>query len=370
MPRHSVENRKMNGSRVATAVVFALFALLSASSAARAQEISSLSQLLGTTNSSYNAYVLGNVGSSTSAYTSDSAGAIAAGGNVYLNSFSADGSGSSSSTAIVTGGNLTLSNGSITGSAYVGGNATLSGASVSGSVQAQGTISTSNMSTPTEVSGSSAATPINFTALATDTKNEAISIASLATQAQSAGTAGSVSGTNNLTLTGTASGVNYFNLTAAQLSQLSSGSLTIDNTVAGATDIINVTGSSVTVGAPGNFGFTYQGTASASNTLFDFSQATSLTIANAFDASILAPTATVNFTNGNLTGVLVAGNPPSPANPAGAVLAGTCRGPRPRRGGAPAPATPFGSSPLVGLILAAVMALGFYRRRTPAAVAA
>ena len=364
MPRSSGENRKMNGSRIATAVICALFALLSAASAASAQEINSLSQLLGTTNGGYNAYVLGNIGSSTSAYTSDSQGAIAAGGNVYLNSFTVDTNGANAGTAIVTGGNLTLSNGTINGSADVGGNAALSASSVSGSVQAQGTVTTSNMSQPTTVTGSSAATPINFTALATDTKNEAISIASLAQQAQTSGTAGSVSGTNNLTLTGTSSGVNYFNLTAAQLSQLSSGSLTIDNTVAGATDIISVTGASVTVGAPGDFGFTYQGTASATSTLFDFSQATSLTIANAFDASILAPTATVNFTNGNLTGILVAGNLASTPFQDGEFHAGTFSGTLPSIGASPAPAPLFGSSPLVGLILAAVLALGLYRRRT------
>jgi len=351
----------MTRSQGAASVVFALFALLSASSSAGAQEISSLSALLGTNSGGYNAYVLGNIGSSSSAYTSDSQGAIAAGGNVYLNSFSADTNGINAGTAIVTGGNLTLSNGSINGSADVGGNATLSASSVSGSVQAQGTVSTSNMSTPTTVTGSSAATPINFTALATDTKNEAISLASLAQQAQTAGTAGTVSGTSNLTLTGTSSGVNYFNLTAAQLSALSSGSLTIDNTVAGATDIISVTGSSVTVGAPGNFGFTYEGTASASSTLFDFSQATSLTIANAFDASILAPTATVNFTNGNLTGVLVAGNLASTPNQDGEFHSAAFTGSLP--GASPAPGPQFGSSPLVGLLLVAALALGLRRRR-------
>lgn len=351
----------MTRSQAAASVVFALFALLSASSAARAQEISSLSALLGTNSGGYNAYVLGNIGSSSSAYTSDSQGAIAAGGNVYLNSFSVDTSGTNAGTAIVTGGNLTLSNGLINGSADVGGSATLSAAFVSGSVQAQGTVSTSNMSTPTTVTGSAAATPINFTALATDTKNEAISLASLAQQAQTAGTAGTVSGTSNLTLTGTSSGVNYFNLTAAQLSALSSGSLTIDNTVAGATDIISVTGSSVTVGAPGNFGFTYQGTASASSTLFDFSQATSLTIANAFDASILAPTATVSFTNGNLTGVLVAGNLTSTPFQDGEFHAAAFTGSLPSA--SPAPGPQFGSSPLVGLLLVAALALGLRRRR-------
>jgi len=363
MPRNGGKNRKMTRSHGAVWVAFAFFALLSASSAAQAQsqEISSLSALLGTNSGGYNAYVLGNIGSSTSAYTSDSQGAIAAGGNVYLNSVSVDTNGINAGTAIVTGGNLTLSSGTITGSADVGGNATLSAATVTGSVQAQGTVSTGNMSTPTVVTGSAAATPINFSALATDTKAESISLASLAQQAQTAGTAGTVSGTNNLTLTGTASGVNYFNLTAAQMAALSSGSLTIDNTVAGATDIISVSGSSVTVGAPGNFGFSYQGTASASSTLFDFSQASSLAIANSFDASILAPTATVSFTNGNLTGVLVAGNLASTPYQDGALQSAAFTGILPSA--APAPAPQFGASPLVGLLLAAALALGLRRRR-------
>jgi choice-of-anchor A domain-containing protein len=367
MPRYSAENRKMTGLRLAKTGAFALFALLSAHSAARAQEISSLSQLLGTNSGGYNAYVLGDIGSSTAAYTSDSQGAIAAGGNVYLTSFAGDTNGLNGGLALVTGGNVTISNGSINGGVDAGGNVSITSAAVNGTVQAQGTVTVTNASRPTTVTGSSAATPINFTALAADSKSEAISIASLAQQAQASGTAGTVSGTNNLTLTGTSAGVNYFNLTAAQMAQLSSGSLTIDNTVAGATDIISVTGASVTVGAPGNFGFSYQGTATASNTLFDFSQATSLTIANAFDASVLAPTATVNFTNGNLTGILVAGNLASTQFQDGEFHAGSFTGTLPSA--SPAPAPQFGSSPLVGLLLVAALALGLYRRR-PAATAA
>jgi choice-of-anchor A domain-containing protein len=356
----------MTGSRRATSGVFALFALLSASSAARAQEITSLSQLLGTNSGGYNAYMLGDIGSSGAAYTSDSQGAIAAGGNVYLSSFSADTNGLNGGLALVSGGNVTISNASVNGGVDAGGNVSITSASVSGTVQAKGTVSVSNASQPSTVTGASAATPINFNALGTDTKSEAISIAALAQQAQTGGTAGSVSGTNNLVLTGTSSGVNYFNLTAAQMAQLSSGSLTIDNNVAGATDIISVTGASVTVGAPGNFGFTYNGITS-DKVLFDFSQATSLTIANAFQASILAPGATVNFTNGNLTGILVAGNLASTPFQNGEFHAGTFSGTLP--GAAPAPGPQFGASPFVGLILVAALALGL-RRRRPAVPAA
>ena len=360
MQRNSAETRKMTG------VAFALFALLSASSTARAQEITSLSQLLGTNSGGYNAYVLGNIGSSGAAYTSDSQGAIAAGGNVYLSSFSAGTNGLNGGLALVSGGNVTISNASVNGGVDAGGNVSITSASVSGTVQAKGTVSVSNASQPSTVTGASAATPIDFNALSADTKSEAISIATLAQQAQAGGTAGSVSGTNNLVLTGTSSGVNYFNLTAAQMAQLSSGSLTIDNTVAGATDIISVTGASVTVGAPGNFGFTYNGITS-DKVLFDFSQATSLTIANAFQASILAPSATVSFTNGNLTGILVAGNLASTPYQNGEFHTGTFSGTLP--GAAPAPGPQFGASPFVGLILAAALALGL-RRRRPTAPAA
>lgn len=360
MPRSGVENRKMTGSQIATAVAFALFAMISASNAqAQSTEISSLSQLLGTSNGTYNAYVLGDVGSSSAAYTSDSSYAIAAGGNVYLTSFSAGTNGSGLS--VVSGGNVTISNGSTNGGIDAGGNISITGATVNGSAQAKGTVTVSNASQPTStVTGSSAATPINFTAVSADAKSEAISLASLSTQAQSAGTAGTVSGTNNLVLTGTAAGVNYFNLTSAQLAQLSSGSLTIDNTVAGATDIISVSGSSASVS---NFGLTYQGTATAGNTLFDFSQASTVSISGvAFDASVLAPTATVSFTNGNLTGTLVAGNLASTTNQDGEFHAGTFTGTLPSSGASPAPMVPFGSSPLAGLVLVAALAVGLYRR--------
>jgi choice-of-anchor A domain-containing protein len=352
----------MMRSQFAMAGAATLFALLSGASGARAEEISSLSQLLGT--GGYDAYVLGDIGSSTSAYTSDSAGAIAAGGNIYLTSFSAN-SGNNNGVAVVSGGNLTLSNGSINGGADVGGNVTISSASVSGTVQAQGTVSVTNASQPSTVTGSSAATPIDFSATSASAKSEAISIASLAQQAQTAGTAGAISGTNNLVLTGTSAGVNYFNLTAAQLAQLSSGSLTIDNTVAGATDIISVTGSSATMG---NFAFSYEGTASASTTLLDFSQASSLSISSvAVDASILAPSADVSFTNGNLTGVLVAGNLNSTLFQNGEFEGGSFTGVLPTA--SPAPAVRFGSSPLVGLVLVAALVFGLRRRRAQGAFA-
>jgi choice-of-anchor A domain-containing protein len=357
----------MIGSQFAVVGTVALFALLSGASIAQAEEIDSLSQLIGATGSGgYNAYVLGDIGSAGASYTSDSAGAIAAGGNVYLTSFSADTSGANGGLAVVAGGNLTLSNGTINGGADVGGNASITSALVNGTVQAQGSVTVTNANRPNIVTGSSAATPIDFAATSADAKSEAISIASLAQQAQSSGTAGKVSGTNNLVLTGTAAGVNYFNLTAAQLSQLASGRLTIDNTVAGATDIISVTGSSVTVGAPGNFGFNYQGTASASTTLFDFAQAQTLSIgSSAFDASILAPTANVSFTNGNLTGVLIAGNLTSTQFQDGEFHAGGFTGILPTA--SPAPAVRFGSSPLVGLVLVAALALGLRRRRVSGA---
>jgi choice-of-anchor A domain-containing protein len=367
MPRNFAGIRKMTKSQLAMGVAFALFASLSASPAAQAEEISSLSQLLGTNNGGYNAYVLGDIGSSSNAYTSDSQGAIAAGGNVYLSSFSANTNNLNGGLALVSGGNVTITNASVNGGLDAGGSVSITSASVSGTVQARGTVSVTNASKPSTVSGPGAAAPIDFNALAADSKSEAISIASLAQQAQANGTAGSVKGTNNLVLTGTSSGVNYFNLTAAQMAQLASGSLTIDNTVAGATDIISVSGSNVTVGAPGNFGFSYNGI-SSDKVLFDFSQATNLTIANAFDASVLAPNATVNFTNGNLTGILVAGNLASTPFQNGEFHAGSFSGTLP--GAAPAPGPEFGTSPLVGLILVAALALGLRQRRRQAALAA
>jgi choice-of-anchor A domain-containing protein len=114
------------------------------------------------------------------------------------------------------------------------------------------------------------------------------------------GTTGTISNYyGNLTLTGHGT-INVFDLTAAQLATAASLTINVPN---GATVLVNVSGTTATLK---NFGINLNG-ADAGGVLFNFTQATTVTLSGiGFRGSILAPHATVNFNNGNLTGVLVA----------------------------------------------------------------
>ncbi len=336
------------------------FAAMTLVDPAKADPVMTLDQILGA-NSAYNAVIFGNIGSASAAYTSDSQGSIAAGGNAYFTSFNANANGpNGNNPALVVGGNLNFSNGQVNGNTYVGGVANFTGGTnVTGTLTVGGSVASAPSNRPTTVS--SAQSPVNFSSVAASAKAYATAISQQASLAQMAGTAGTVTGTNNLVLTGTQAGINYFNITAQQLSQLASGSLTIKNLVAGATDIINVTGTNITVGAPGNFGFFYTGITD-SHVLFNFADATQLKIANAFDASILAPNADVSFTNGNLTGTLIANNLLSTQFQNGEFHYSPFQGSL--SGISPAPLPLLGASPLAGFLLAGATGLMARRRRT------
>lgn len=293
--------RSGKSSRVVPGLVGVAALLLSTlASPASASPITTLNQILG----DYYVYIGGDIGSAGTAYSStDSQGPIAVGGNAYFSSFTADGNSITTAPALTVGGNLTFSNGSIDGSAFVGGNASVQSAGVSGSINYVG--STSGNNVPTWISSHQVASiPLNFAATTSDLRTASTYLAS--TAAMSQGTTGVVTTVygNQLTLTGTSTGINYFTLTAAQLASLGSGSLTIKGP-AGSTAIINVSGVNITIGSPGNFGISVNGGISMSDILWNFPTATSI-LMKSFDGSILAPNATVTFTNGALDGSLIA----------------------------------------------------------------
>jgi choice-of-anchor A domain-containing protein len=73
--------------------------------------------------------------------------------------------------------------------------------------------------------------------------------------------------------------------------------------VANAAVVINVIGSTIGAG-PTNFNFTG---ITANQVLYNFSQATSVTLNNGVDGTVLAPNANVFWTNGDINGQLIAG---------------------------------------------------------------
>ncbi len=106
-----------------------------------------------------------------------------------------------------------------------------------------------------------------------------------------------------LTLTGTNSTLNVFNLTTSDLSNL--WGITI-KAPAGSSVLVNVSGTGPV--SLQYMGFNLVGT-DASHVVFNFTQATNITLSGiGFQGSILAPYANVEFNNGNLTGTLVANN--------------------------------------------------------------
>ena len=289
---------------IALAGAIAVSALASALPA-RAEAIVTLASIA----SHYNVFILGNMGSAASPYTSDSEGPMAVGGDLYLQDFTTAATSTNGGPALVVGGNMTETRGTINGNVFIGGNANFTtnagGTTVNGNLDVLGTL----VSAPTQVTGTTktgvaaAPLPINFQTIGNDLK--AASLALTTTAYTSQGATGTVVLNNHqLTLTGAGSGLNFFTVTAAQMAQLGSGSLTI-NLPAGATAIINVSGQAVTVGNPGNFGFFFNGVTS-DHVIFNFYEATSLSM-QSFSGSILAPLATVSFTNGQLIGSLTAG---------------------------------------------------------------
>jgi choice-of-anchor A domain-containing protein len=267
-------------------------------------------EVLGAITGQYNVFVLGNMGSQASPYTSDSQGPMAVGGNLYLMDFTTASNTTNGGPALIVGGNMMETRGTIRGNAYIGGNANFTtnsgGTTVQGNLNVRGSL----ISAPTQVTGTTLvgvaapALPLNFASVGADLISASALLAS--SSYTSLGVAGTVlQNGHQLTLTGAGTGLNVFTLTAAQVANLGSGSLTF-NLPSSATALINVSGQSVSVGSPGNFGFFFNGI-DEDQVLFNFYEATTLAI-QSFNGSILAPLAAVSFTNGQLNGSLVAGS--------------------------------------------------------------
>lgn len=221
----------------------------------------------------YNVFVFGNYESNS---WNSISGAVAVAGNANI-STSAISNSANNSYGLVVGGNLTKSYGNVTGTTWVGGSVTKPQYDYYNSYS------------------TAATSPIDFVATKTQLNDLSDSLAATAST-------GSVSynyGTNGY-LSGTGSSVEYFTLSGSDLSNINNWSFS--NIASGSTLILNVSGSSVNL-TGGWSAF------SAYNVLFNFYDATSLTLTNInFGASILATDATIYGSSGTVSGTVVANN--------------------------------------------------------------
>lgn len=227
----------------------------------------------------YNVFVL----NTATELNSDSEGRMAVGGNATLTNFGVGNMLTNSSGTrddLIVGGDLTYTNGEVfNGNLVYGGTGTLSGVNTpNGTVRQEAGV-------------------IDFAAAATELGNLSSFYATFASN-------GTYVDSFGVTLTGTDANLNVFNLTAAQLEAANGFGLTM-NVPAGSTALINVDGTSINLQNFQFFNF------DPAKTLFNYHEASTVSIAMANLApygSVLAPSADVSFTNGQLLGTLVARN--------------------------------------------------------------
>lgn len=233
----------------------------------------------------YNVFVLGSMTLSNTAV----GGRVAVGGAGQFTNF-AVGSGNNGSNGIalsadasrldlIVGGSAVLTNGSIQrGSAYTGGAVQQTGVGypVAGAGQTSGP------------------SPVDFASAGADLRQQADWLASFTAN-------GNVSRAySTLTLQGTDAALNVFNLTLADLTNLSTLNLFAPVT---STVIVNVAGAAVNLANMGLFINNSQNSAMRQNVLWNFSQASSLSLSGLqWSGSILAPSAAMTFNNGQING--------------------------------------------------------------------
>jgi choice-of-anchor A domain-containing protein len=233
--------------------------------------------------SDFNAFIFGNMTSSNS----DTEGCVAVGGNASFSGYSVGANASaacqSAVAPLVVGGSLNFSNGSVSGAS--GGKTTIfyGGTLSTSSVGLNGGVATKNGNV------------IDFSGTQANGNAQSLAYASSPINGTT-----KLSG-STLTLTGTNGSVDLFFVSGSQLA--ATNSLDIE-TPKGATVIVNVDG---ILDSLQNVGFS--GNTDSSEILYNFYQATSLTLSGiGVDGSVVAPLATVDFSNGQINGSLIADN--------------------------------------------------------------
>lgn len=227
----------------------------------------------------YNLFVLGDMHS----VGSDTEGRVAVGGNAYLQNYSVGAALSNPSGAsLVVGGNLTANGGSTNGGMVVGGTASFSNWSTSGLAPA-GT-----------------ASPVDFASEAIRLEALTTTLAGYTSNATTSYVNWGGSHGGQLTLTGTNSGLNVFTVDASELSSSNTFNIYIPD---GATALINVLGTDVTIGSGG-----FNVPTGASSILWNFADATSLSFLQTnMTGSVLAPNAAY-YGSAPIAGQLIVGS--------------------------------------------------------------
>lgn len=265
--------------------------------------------LLGTAGE-YGEFILGD---STRSFV-DAQGKVAVGGNANFNSFAVASLQSGSTTNLVVGGTLTANSATVQGHIVTGGNATYTQPTVNGNFSSNGVLTLGNFGSvngnirygtgysplTTTVNGSVAG-PV-ATPLPVDFAAEAAYLTALsAAQVNPLDPTGTMQ-FGQLFVAGVA-GANFFNITPSQM-QSATGGYNI-SAPAGATVVLNVSGNNVTVN---NTGFNFSGGLTVDHVLWNFYEATTVTIQGSAHGSFLAPLAAVVTTNGGFNGNLIAGS--------------------------------------------------------------
>ncbi|TFW30332.1 choice-of-anchor A family protein [Duganella callida] len=209
-----------------------------------------------------------------SAPSADVEGAILAGRNVSLSSYSVNANNVDAfgHYSLIAGGNLTLTGGSIkNGDTYVGGKSSIKNADVYSKVQ----------------SGTS---PANLGTMSSQLTATSSSLSKLATTGSASVQWG------GLNIKGSKSAVEIIDISASTLSSVTY--FNFSNLNAGSTLIFNISGSSAKLGGG------YQGFENY-NVLFNFYDATSLGVNTGLTANILAPKAAVNGGSGVINGNVI-----------------------------------------------------------------
>lgn len=216
-------------------------------------------------------------------------GALAVGGNATLTNFSVgkDLDSDYAGSALVVGGNLTYTNGQVfRGDATVGGN-----------------ISGSGFAVPNGTASSHAAVPFDFA-------GEYAQLTGLSAGWAGMAANGSVATGGSYVFTGTDADLNVFDISTSALASSSGFSVYIPD---GSVAVFNVTGTSFTSNWPGSFYLNDEliinhAPEGGSSLLFNFVDATSLTLNGSWAGTILAPDANVTLNWGGIFGSLYANN--------------------------------------------------------------
>lgn len=228
----------------------------------------------------YNAFILGNALN----LNNQSQGRLAIGGTLNASSYTVNNSNlptSATLPALVVGGNVTYNNGQVKGNAIIGG--TLTG----------------NVTVTGGVTQNAATLPVNFSSASSFYAAYTIQLANLAVNSTTAFAFG------GLTLTGTSTGLNVFNVNFADLSASNNINFVTPDT---STVLVNVIGTSGTFASPSGAGIALNGQ-DRTKILYNFATASTITSQNiAIEGSVLAPLATYTFTNGQLNGTLITAN--------------------------------------------------------------